>query len=195
EYCQAVRFPATPNFQHRADARRAAPLAAAVGDQIDRGLDEFVVEAEQPLGQAHAAWRAFVQVDRGAAGVRRADLVDAAQVVRVAHQVEWGDVMERMGEGGEGALEAVTRRERVADNYGWEDPPGAGRVHRRLGQGDRAPADVLLREEFQFLEDRRPVGDDYVTVCAGEGTACCGIFAEDVDADGDLRIGIVVDLD
>src|SRR2546422_3608133 len=128
QYREAVRFPRTANFEHRADARRTAPLAAAVGDQVDRGIDEFIVQAEQPLGQAHAARRAFVQVDRGAAGVRRADLVDAAQVVRVAHQVEWGDVMELVGEGGEGALEAVTRRERgnrgtrerVADNYGWE---------------------------------------------------------------------------
>src|SRR2546427_13032121 len=108
---EAVRFPRNANFQHPADARWTAPLAAAVGDQVDRGLDEFVVQAEQPLGQAHPAWRTFVQVDRGAAGVRRADLVDAAQVVRVAHQVQWSDVMERMGEGGEGALEAVMRRE------------------------------------------------------------------------------------
>ena len=65
------------------------------------------MEAEQPLGQPHAAGGPFVQVDRGVAGVRRADLVDAAEVVGIAHQIERGDVVQRVGHRGEGALETV----------------------------------------------------------------------------------------
>ena len=68
-------------------------------------------------------------------------------------------------------------------------------MDRRLRKVDAAPADVFLRKQLQLLENRRPVGDDHIAVRAGEGTACSAVLFEDVDADSDLGVGIVVDLD
>jgi len=59
---------------------------------------EFVVQVVETRTEADAARDLVVEEDRGAVSERRADLRVDANVARVAHQVERGDVLQRVCE-------------------------------------------------------------------------------------------------
>ena len=110
----------------------------------------------EALGEAHAAGHGFVEVDGGCPVVRRADLGDQAQVARVHHEKDARDGLQRPT----GARQRdVELRPAPADRRLLGRQPVGRRLELDLGEMDRPPAEVLVRDELQLLEERRPARD------------------------------------
>ncbi len=93
------------------NARRAAVLAAAAGDQLAGGGQQLGMQVVQPLRKPQALRKAIVERDGRPLGLARSDLHHRSQVARIAHQIQRGDVAQRIAE-------ATERAARPAGGFG-----------------------------------------------------------------------------
>ena len=115
------------------------------------------------------------------------DLDHRAEIPGIGHEVQRRHVRQRVGQPQERPLQLVGGQAgRVSPG---EHPPRPGRVERRLRQVDRAEADILVRGQFQFLEDRGAEGDDHFSV---RGPGRLRELLEHAYVDRDLGVRVVV---
>ncbi len=110
----------------------------------------------QPLGEADPARHRLVQVDRRRLGVRRADLRDQAQVARVDHQEDRRDGLDGPARAEQRDVEIVAPP--AGTHVVGGQPVGRG-LELELGEVDRTPADVLVGDELELLEEGHEARD------------------------------------
>src|SRR2546429_4238820 len=149
---------------------------------------------EEPRTHPNAAGVALVDVDRRRAGMWRANLGMGTQITGVTHQKEAGDLAEHVGYPLQPALHRGTRK--LAGDLRRNLQPEGGGMELLFRKTDRPGADVLVAMEAEFLEDGGQRPDLNFTVMDGHiGRWAAGERLQDFDADGQVGIGVVVDLD
>ena len=150
------------------DARRAAGLARAAGDQIARALEQQRVHVEQRPAEADAAGIVVVDEDvrlrrrapsgtpsaaaRARRTLERAAVDREADVVAVAHQQQLRDVLHRERQADDAVAPVVAAERQRRHDRRRNRQPVRRRVHLLFGQIQLARADVLVGVELDLLE-------------------------------------------
>ena len=148
-------------FEPRSRAGRAATVAAAAGDQRCRAGQQLVVPLPEPRRQPDPAGHGLVQVDGRFLGVGRAHLGDQAEIARIHHQQDRGDGLDRPPRPEEGHVQLVTTPVIARPLSG---QPVSRRLELKLRQVDRPPADVLVGQELELLEQGHEARDHHLAV-------------------------------
>jgi hypothetical protein len=172
---------------------RAAAIAAAAGDQLGRAGEQLLMALPQALGQPDAAGHRLVQVDRGLLGMRRSDLGHEPEVAWVDHEEDRSDRLDRPSRPEHRHVEIVVAPATASIVRG---QPVRGRLEFELGEVDRAPADVLVRDELELLEQRDEARDHDLAVDAPPaGGARFGEDLERLERDRAVGVRVVIDVD
>src|SRR5258705_12805474 len=184
-----------PERVRRTDAGRTTGPAAARLEVFARALHQRLVRAVKPLRESDAAGRHVEEVDRRSLCVRRADLDREAEIVWVAHEEERREAVKKIAETRQRDLDPLPRPS--GDDALGQRAPERCRLQLLLGKMDPAPADVLVRVHRELLVDRGERAHEDLTVREIEAARRLMPveLVDDADANGELRLRVVVDLD
>ena len=145
--------------------------------------------SDSPMPPGHR----LVQVDRRLLGVGRADLGHEPEVARVDHEQDRRDRLDRPAGAEQRDVELVVPPA-VAGAVGGQ--PVGRRLELELGQVDRAPADVLVGDELELLEQRDEARDHHLAVDPpAAGRRRLGEDLERLERHRAVGVRVVVDVD